>query len=542
MHDAWIAHSLRRYYPASPPETTQTLELDAARGERISFQVACRTGARDAQIEASVRAPDPLRARIRRVGYVPAQHLSTQTPLEELEGSAHIPGFVPDPLFPEAAIHAGPYETHAFWVDVEAPREAAPGSYAVKVTLEGRDGETHELVANLRVHAAILAPRRDFPVTHWFYVDALCDWYKVDLVDEAFWGVLEPYLANLTAHGQDTILVPLFTPPTDGVKRPTQLLRVQRAGERYDFDWSLVRRWIDVARSHGIRYFEWSHLATQWGAQHAIRIYEGHGAGERLLWEPDMGATSAVYRAFLSQLLPELEQFLRDEGILEQSFFHLSDEPHGSAHLASYRAAREMLRELAPWMRVMDALTEIDFAREGLTDIPIPLLTTAPDFVRAGFPAWAYFCCVPRGRYLNRLVDTPLVKIRMSGWLFYRNCARGFLHWGYNYWYRSQTRELIDPFAVLDAMRWPSWAAGDPFVVYPGPDGPIDSLRWEVFAESLQDYALLQAAGLDPDDPALAEIVDYAEFPRDPDWLLQRRRMLLERLDDAARRGGGRIP
>ena len=72
---------------------------------------------------------------------------------------------------------------------------------------------------------------------------------------------------------------------------------------------------------------------------------------------------------------------------------------------------------------------------------------------------------------------------------------------------------------MTDAHAWPKWAHGDPFVVYPGPDGPIDSIRWEVFAESLQDYALLQMAGIDRDDPLLSGIVDFANFPSDPHWI-----------------------
>jgi hypothetical protein len=119
----------------------------------------------------------------------------------------------------------------------------------------------------------------------------------------------------------------------------------------------------------------------------------------------------------------------------------------------------------------------------------------------------------------------------MAGWLFYRLRARGFLHWGYNYWYERQSTTLIDPFTVTDARAWPDWAGGDPFQVYPGPHGPIDALRWEVFAESLQDYALLQSAGTDPDDPSLAEIHDYADFPKDERWITAHRTALLRRLD-----------
>src|SRR3712207_7002981 len=59
---------------------------------------------------------------------------------------------------------------------------------------------------------SVLPPRRDFPVTHWFYADALCDWYKVRPFEEAFWRGLDPYLADYAAHGSDTLYVPMFTP------------------------------------------------------------------------------------------------------------------------------------------------------------------------------------------------------------------------------------------------------------------------------------------------------------------------------------------
>lgn len=522
MH-VWMADSLRRFFPASPAKQCDTLALDAARGERVSFQVVCRTDARAETVTATATADGTVDVRIRRVGYVPMPHFNTDVPQDELDGAEFLPGFVPDPLLPETTVQAGPFETHAFWISLHIPSETTPGTYAIAVTLTAGE-EATTCTATLRVHPIELPTRRDFPVTHWFYADALLDWYGLSgITDEAFWTILEAYFANLTAHGQDMVYVPVFTPPLDGVKRPTQLLNVRREGDRYHFDWSLVRRWIQTAQAQGVSRFEWTHLFTQWGVKHALRIYEGHGENGSSLWPPETGATSPTYRNFLGQFLPELERFLHEERVMERSVFHLSDEPHGDECRANYRAARELLRELAPWMPVMDALSDIEFAREGLIETPIPIIDEFMNFVQEGFPAWAYFCCAPRGRYLNRFLDTPLAKIRMSGWVFYRTGARGFLHWGYNYWYKCGTQQLIDPFMVTDALAWPGWSYGDPFVVYPGTDGPIDSLRWEVFAESLQDYALLQAAGITPDDPLLAEITDYADFPRDPNWVASRR-------------------
>jgi hypothetical protein len=84
---------------------------------------------------------------------------------------------------------------------------------------------------------------------------------------------------------------------------------------------------------------------------------------------------------------------------------------------------------------------------------------------------------------------------------------------------------------VSDARAWPEWVYGDTFVVYPGQDGPVDSLRWEVSAESLQDYVLLQAAAVDPGDPLLSEIIDFENFPWTEDWISRARLEVLRRLE-----------
>jgi hypothetical protein len=211
--------------------------------------------------------------------------------------------------------------------------------------------------------------------------------------------------------------------------------------------------------------------------------------------------------------------------LLSSSMFHLSDEPY-KEHLPAYQAARELLRELAPWMAVHDALSNIEFAEH--VDMPIPIVETAPDFKKAGIPSWCYYCCVPRGRFVNRLLDTPLAKVQIQGWLFHRFGMKGFLHWGYNYWYVRKSTQMINPFLVSDGEYWPVWAHGDAFVVYPGPEGPISSIRAEIFALALQDFALLQTLDISPEDRRLKSLENFADFPRERDWTLKMRRQLLK--------------
>jgi hypothetical protein len=536
----WLASSDQRIYPRTPAAATTTLALDLLRGERGSFQVAGRTGDCAAGWRVECEPPAGLDVRLRRVGYVPFPRWNTATPDDDREGFDHIPGLVPDPLFDETQVAAGAHETNAVWVSVWARPDATPGTVTLplRVTVERIEGQpedapaqTIDLTATVTFRAASLPARRDFPITNWFYADAIADWYGVDPWSEEFWRLARPYLRDITAHGVNVTYIPLFTPPLDGVKRPTQLVGVARDGDTYQFDWSLVERWLQEAREAGFDTFEWSHIFSQWGAVYAIRVYEGHGETETLLWDPETPAMGETYRAFLGQFLPEFERFLRSHNLMDRSLFHLSDEPHGMEQLENYRAARQLLRELAPWYTVMDALSEVEFAREGVTDMAVPKTSSVPDFLSEGFDVWAYYCCWPRGPYINRLFDTPLSKIRMTGFTLYKTGVRGFLHWAVNYWYESQTRTLIDPFKEADGRRWPNWPYGDPFVVYPGADGPLDSLRWEALAESYQDYAMLQAAGVDRNDPLLAPIIDFGDFPRDPAWQHETRRALRDRIE-----------
>lgn len=532
-----ISSALIRHFPRSSVSGRKKLTIAAALNERFSFQVVVRQETGEPMtVRAAVDAPKGLSVRIRKVGYVPVPHHNTpvlEDPLE-MDGLGHIPGLVPDPLFDESAFTLPSHETHAFWFTVNPKRTAKAGTYpiAVNITPEKggpknrKVGRTKTTKAVVTLHSVKLKQRKNFPVTNWFYVDALIDWYKTDQFDARFWELLAVYMKNMTDHGQDTILVPVFTPPLDGVKTPSQLLKVRRRSKAaYSFDWTDVKRYIDLAKKCGFNRFEWSHFFTQWGVKHAIRIYEGQGKDERLLWPAETGATSETYRQFLSQFLPELHRFLKKERLLDKSYFHVSDEPNGEEHLANYVAARAVLKELAPWMQVMDALSDVIYADK--TDMPIPSIKTFAQFLEAGVPSWCYYCCGPRKAWLNRLMDTPLPKIAMHGFLFYRWPAKGFLHWGYNYWYKSQTRQLIDPFTSSDGGKWPDWAYGDTFQVYPGPNGPVDSIRWVVFAESLQDYRLLLTLGIDPDHPRLARMRSFKDFPKTERWRNQLKRMLL---------------
>jgi len=115
----WLESSLKRVFPTSTPGDKQTLKLLTPRNARLSFQACLRNDRTwPIDIECSVSGADDLKVKVRRVGFVPQQNYTGDTPKKELDGWGYIPGLVPDPLFPEIKALVGPFGTQSFWISV----------------------------------------------------------------------------------------------------------------------------------------------------------------------------------------------------------------------------------------------------------------------------------------------------------------------------------------------------------------------------------------------------------------------------------------
>ena len=120
----------------------------------------------------------------------------------------------------------------------------------------------------------------------------------------------------------------------------------------------------------------------------------------------------------------------------------------------------------------------------------------------------------------------PSERNRILGLQLYKYNVKGFLHWGYNFYYSQYSKAVIDPFETADAGgKFPS---GDSYVVYPGKNGmPLDSLRLHVFYDGIQDMLALKLLeskiGYDKTLEIIEKGIDnpitFTEYPHDARWL-----------------------
>jgi hypothetical protein len=500
---AMFCSSLAKIMPAADPEI-EIRQGCALRGERFSFQLAYKSLDPDRQmLKVKTESPFGKALRVRKVGLVPVEYTGVAFDDDIISKD---PGMYPDLLTDADSGDIPALPTwRALWFTVDVPKNCKPGIYEIKVALQtGWPRLPDPVYADccsktfkLEVLDAVI-PEQKLKHTNWFHCDCLATYYNVPVFSEEHWKIIGNFMKSAAAHGINMILTPVFTPPLDtniGCERPTvQLVGVTRTKGKYSFDFSKLDRWIGLAKKSGIKYFEISHLFTQWGAVCTPKIIAKVDGKEKRIFGWDVKAGSKEYVGFLDAFLPRIAAFLRKKGLQKRVYFHCSDEPY-EAHLEQYKANKEIMVRHLKGFPIMDALSHVEYYEQGIVTTPVPSEVVLEKFLAAGMKErWTYYCCGPTTVFSNRFIHMPSSRNRIFGALLYVYDIEGFLHWGFNFYYSGLSRYPIDPYRCNDSGYF--FPAGDAFMVYPGKDGvPEDSIRYEVFYEALQDQRVLEKLG-----------------------------------------------
>ena len=420
-----------------------------------------------------------------------------------------------------------PNGNRCLWVRVEPNGELPVGNHRITFAVCDSEGKRMgEIGYDLEVLPASLIAA-GIKKTNWIHYDCICREHGVEAFSRGFYEVFEEYLRAYTQSGFNMLLTPIFTPPLDtavGRERMTaQLVGVSVENGKYSFDFSELKRFLEFVLSRGIQYIEFSHLFTQWGGEHCPKIIATVNREKKRIfgWEND--SLSGEYIEFLDAFLPELAGFIRTEGIADLCCFHLTDEPD-QKHLERYKALRSAVKRHLGDLPTIDALSNIEFYRQGLVDIPVPETPHAEAFLRERVKDMlVYYCCEPAGDYYsNRFLNFPLQRLRVFGLQLYLSGVQGFLHWGFNFWNSGLSYRPIDPYS--DSNAGGAFPPGDGFIVYPAEHGVNRSMRSEMMALCFEDYDLLYSLEKKIGRERVTELLKnervdgFTDYPHSAEW------------------------
>lgn len=522
-------------------EITRTTVL---RGERYSYQVAVKT---ERHVQARVSVTSPIIECVKTYAVrnaVMDRNVTVPDGFNDIDYITKDPGLMPDILEPVEDNNnmwmVWP-DARSLWIEVNIPEDFKPGEYEIRTVVTHAD--TGDVIADKTMTIEVLDKvtlPQELIYMRATHIDCIADYHNVEVYSERHWELIEAYLKEAIDVGINVVCVPLHTPPVDiavgSVRTCVQLVDIKYEDGKYTFGFDKLKRFLQLSKKCGAKYFEMVSMFSQWGADCAPNILVEENGEKTFKFGWHVSATAPEYVDFLKQYLPAIVGVLREEGVEENTFFSISDEPNEEQY-DKYRAASDLLRPLLGNTKSFDAVSKYKFYETGLVEYPVTQLDNLDDVLPHKIPTqWVYYCCFPQYLYTNSFLAYTSQRVRILGVLLYKYNLKGFCHWATNFYNSALSRYHINPYTTTSAEG--TYPSGDPFILYPTKNGCIPSIRGKVTYDAIGDLNLCrtleQYIGRDAVVKMIDEVagfdVTFKEYPRHKNYLLDLREKMIEAL------------
>ena len=487
---AWIADPHVKIFPGSFGRdlTKRQIDVQACRNEWVIVQLGVRS---PLSVRAlSLRASDftstrgseisSRLVRVRYPGLIPVDETGQYTP---------------DPLWEVPSVALRPYQSQGIWIDWKVPANAEPGEYAGTLELK-RDGASPEV---FHIKMDVLPVTLPEPSGYHCFLNILVDPSSVARVNhlplwgEAHWQQLGNYVQDLADHGQKTITAFIVDDPWEGDTgfAVRNLIEWKCPGEwkaggqkHLTLDFAAFDRWVNLCLRAGITdHIEcWSPL-VQPGSDHSVVIYTDTGSGQRR--KLHLPAGSDEYKAVWGEFARAFQEHLREKGWLDKT--HLAFDEIETAVLDR---VIPFFHQVAPDLKLMvsggdekgrysaesrELAFHYGYYSPG-SGIEMPDI---PARRKAGKRTLMYTAVTPI--YPNTFIFSQPLESRYLGWVIWKWDFDGYIRWAWNFWW---------PENFWDQPLY-KWHSGDMWFVYPGREGPVDGIQWEMLRKGIEDYECL---------------------------------------------------
>lgn len=491
-----------------PRKSAKSIELALAQNEREAAQlIVCPSRALTGFTAAAnaLTGPNGAQLAAKNIEVLRVRYVNVERITDNWGAAAPWP----DPLPPfSGPIALAANENQPLWIRVFAPKGTPTGEYTGAITLRA-EGYAAEVPLKVRVYGFALPDRMTCSTAFGFSTGNVCEYQKLE-TDAQRKEVLEKYLFSLGAH-HITPYGPSFH--ADYSAKWVTLTPEQCAGEP-----KADRALLQAQPLTPV--FDW----TAWDTE-MQRVFDTYHFTSFRLGLPGIGGgdfqgfkdgTRERDLAF-ARYAKAVQEHLREKGWLDEAYVYWIDEPTEKEY-PHVLAGFDRLKNAAPDIRRM--LTEqVEPGLNGGPNLWCPMTSaykhekTLP-FRAQGDHFWWYVCTVPKRPFPGLFIDHPGIDLRVWLWQTWKYDVEGILIWQSNLWTTDTAYPDKPQNPYEDPMSWMTgygtkkgdkkpWGNGDGRFMYPPEaaadanppapvlEGPVDSIRWEMLRDGIEDYEYL---------------------------------------------------
>ncbi|MCK4672928.1 DUF4091 domain-containing protein [candidate division WOR-3 bacterium] len=490
----WFEYAEQKVYKDDPypaGEVVNMIMIKGARGEYEAFQIVVRT---DKDIEdISFEFSDAICFEGTILSKSAFSVLAVEHVNVERASTPHgFTGLTPDVLKPQSKFFLQSGVNNSFWISLRIPNNIPAGSYHGEIKIKRKNHAFARIPLQVTVWDFMLPSISHLYVRSNFWLSLV---RKYD--SRSSTEILHDYYSNLKIH------------------------RINAFGQ-IPLETKIVGSDVVCSFDKFDRYV--SNLFNNYGFE-ALTIGpflgDANGWTYRRKWmgvDPESGEFTDI----LTQYCKKLEDHLSDKEWLDRCWISYWDEPQlGDPDLYKIIEIGRVIKKAAPKLKIfMTIWPTSEF-------IDVVDIWCVP-FSRAAFHQEKVKARQDLGELIfvyhnDPYIDTPLINKRLYAWQYKLAGVDGvYAWWNLTYWLKNPYE---GPSAIEDKRHrvYNYLKAGDGVLLYPNPKGkgpPINSIRWEVFRQGLEDYEYLWLLEKNLED-IVRQLKTKAQFKNYPKYRIE---------------------
>ncbi|MEN8255311.1 MAG: glycoside hydrolase domain-containing protein, partial [Verrucomicrobiota bacterium] len=389
-----------------------------------------------------------------------------------------------DPIFPLEGPFTVPAETiQALWIQIYVPEGTAPGEYKGRIAVSTGD-RTEEIPVSVWVRDFTLPVKPRLQTAFGFAMSPAATYYR----NEDYRPIAKKYLENMLEHK-----VSIKTLWLHGIYHDTLFLAPKiiktRTGE-WKMDFADYDRQLDELLPLGLNtimvgYRSWDgNFRSVKDKSKAVRHFPYYDESDiHRAKKLELPVLSPKTEKFGKWVIKTWYKHLKVRGLENMAYTYFVDEPNHQM-MGMINTICGWSHDVAPDLGNM--ITAAPSASTPNVDIWCPLTVNSNvlNYERSGGTIWKYVCCGPLGPSPNFFINQSALENRLPLWEGYKAGAKGFLYYeiGRSLYFENDGDNVWP-------LRWQNSTGteGDGFFVYPGEDGPINTIRFEYIRMGIQD-------------------------------------------------------